>query len=185
MIYNGLIDKNGLYNQIFLHFIFKLSHQSQKYYYKSQTYMAAVLRMTQLLSHMFSFTLSLCFHSFSFLSPLYVFILKLCFCVWLIFLPLVFLSFSLFPFPFFLVSLLSCRCSWAWKMDGPSHALITQTSWCQYSASFPLLWLLHECLFLPVILCWCLCFVVTQSGSSVSSTVVSLLLSPLLLLLLW
>lgn len=37
---------------------------------------------------------------------------------------------------------------------------------------------------LPVILCPSLCFVVTLSGSSVSCTLVSLLLSPLLLLLL-
>lgn len=128
------------------------------------------------------------FHPQLVLSFIFLFILTLHFNFETLFLCLTYFSascFSLFPFPFFLVSLLSCRCSWPWKMDGPSHALITQTSWCQYSSSFPLLWLLHECLFLPVILCWSLCFVVTQSGSSVSSALVSLLLSPLLLLLLW
>ncbi len=74
------------------------------------------------------------------LSFLFLFIPTLHFHFETLFLCLTYFSascFSLFPFPFFLVSLLSCRCSWPWKMDGPSHALITQTSWCQYSSSVP------------------------------------------------
>lgn len=150
-------------------------------------HMAAVLRMTQLLSHIFSFTVSLCFHSFSFLSPPYFFfILKLCFCVWLIFLPLVFsLSLSLsshFPFTLFLC----CPV----VVPGLGYGRIIT---CTHNANVlvPILFLLSFVVVivlmfvLPVILCPSLCFVVTLSGSSVSCTLVSLLLSPLLLLLLW
>ncbi len=99
MIYNGLIDKMVCIIRFFTFHFLNYPLQSQKYYYKSQTYMAAVLRMTQLLSHMFSFTLSLCFIHFPFYPPLYVFILKLC-SVFDLFFCSVFLSFSLFPFPF-------------------------------------------------------------------------------------